>query len=85
MIFLGFLPFDSEFPEEIIKNIIDCKYDMNDEFWMKMSDDARDLIKKLLAKDPKDRLDMTEALNHPFILVNLNKSNFHSIEPREFT
>jgi serine/threonine protein kinase len=55
---LGFLPFDSEFPEEIIKNIIDCKYEMTDDFWVEISSDAKDLINKLLMKNPDDRIDM---------------------------
>ena len=33
-----------------------------------ISNDARDLLKKLLMKDPKQRLSAAEALSHPFIL-----------------
>ncbi|CAK72198.1 unnamed protein product (macronuclear) [Paramecium tetraurelia] len=63
----GYLPFDSEFPEDIIKNIIECKYDLQEEFWQQISDDARDLIKKLLMKEPDERISMQSALEHPWI------------------
>jgi len=42
---IGYLPFDSEFPEDIIKNIIDCKFDLDDDFWQQISTGAKDLIK----------------------------------------
>jgi len=39
-----------------------------------VSHEARDLIRKLLNKDPKQRLSLYELPNHPFIQNNLNKS-----------
>ena len=33
----------------------------------KNSQDAEDLISKLLQKDPTKRLDITETLNHPWL------------------
>ncbi|CAD8046316.1 unnamed protein product [Paramecium primaurelia] len=64
----GYLPFDSEFPEDIIKNIIECKYDLQEDFWQQISEDAKDLIKKLLMKEPDERITLQSALEHPWIL-----------------
>ncbi|CAD8065720.1 unnamed protein product [Paramecium sonneborni] len=63
----GFLPFDAPFPEDIIKNILDSNYDLSDSFWQKISETAKDLITKLLNKDPDERISLDEALNHPWI------------------
>lgn len=64
------MPFDSEFPEDIIKNIVDCKYDLDEEFWSQISEDGKDLIRKLLIKDPEERLSLGAALEHPWIKVD---------------
>jgi len=52
----GFLPFDSEFPEEIIRNTIEGIYEINDDFWKLVCEDAKDLIKRLLDIDPEKRI-----------------------------
>lgn len=70
--YIGYLPFDSEFPEDIIKNIIDCKYELQDDFWIQISEDARDLVSKLLMKNPDDRISLKDALEHPWIKVLYN-------------
>lgn len=44
----GYLPFDSDIPQEIIQNTIDGVYDIEDEFWQCVSDDAKDLVVGLL-------------------------------------
>jgi aurora kinase len=35
---------------------------------LQVSDEAKDLIKKLLAKAPEDRLPLSEVLKHPWIV-----------------
>ena len=65
------LPFDSEFPEEVVKNIQECKYELDPDIWDTVSPEAKDLLQKLLAKDPNDRIHMADAINHPWILVNI--------------
>ncbi|KAM3139033.1 putative myosin light chain kinase 3 [Paramecium bursaria] len=68
----GYLPFDSEFPEEIIKNIIDCKYELEEDFWKQISEEAKDLVKRLLCQDPQDRLNLVDAMQHPWIVNRKN-------------
>lgn len=44
---------------------------MLDEEWLYISDEAKDLIIKLLRQDPKERLSAKEALKHPWIVKNV--------------
>lgn len=66
---LGFLPFDSEFTEEVIRNTIEGRYDLEDEFWQCVSDEAKDLVQKLLEKDPERRISLVNAVEHPWFKV----------------
>lgn len=36
------------------------------QIWMKVSPECRDLVKSLLIKNPEDRLNMEEVLSHPW-------------------
>ena len=43
--------------------------------WAKMPDNLKDLIAKMLAEDPQDRITATECLEHPYIAsITLDKS-----------
>ena len=48
----------------LFKKIAHGIYDFDDEVWDKVSDEAKDLIKKLLTVEPSKRLNATEALRH---------------------
>ncbi|XP_039014264.1 calcium-dependent protein kinase 7-like [Hibiscus syriacus] len=50
--------------QAIIRSVIDFKRDP----WPKVSDNAKDLVKKMLNPDPKLRLTAQEVLEHPWIL-----------------
>ena len=51
-------------------------YKLNGDDWNNISNDAKDLLKKLLQKKPNKRITAQEALKHPFIVKNtLNKKN----------
>ncbi|CAH1445702.1 calcium-dependent protein kinase 7 [Lactuca sativa] len=49
--------------QAIIKSVVDFKRDP----WPKVSDTAKDLVKKMLNPDPKLRLTAQEVLDHPWI------------------
>eukprot|EP01099_Mayorella_cantabrigiensis_P001392 TRINITY_DN1603_c0_g1_i1.p1 TRINITY_DN1603_c0_g1~~TRINITY_DN1603_c0_g1_i1.p1 ORF type:complete len:417 (-),score=117.60 TRINITY_DN1603_c0_g1_i1:429-1592(-) len=63
----GFPPFFGETPPELFKKIIECKYDFDDQAWDEVSDQAKDLIRHLLVKDPKQRFTATQCLQHEWI------------------
>jgi serine/threonine protein kinase len=60
----GSPPFEAQGHSETYRKIrnVDLKFPDN------VKPDARDLITKLLAKKPEDRLALSEVPNHPWIL-----------------
>lgn len=62
----GYPPFYGENDKEILEAVIAGEFDFDDEVWDEVSDQAKDLIKKLLVPE-KDRLTPKEALHHPWI------------------
>lgn len=59
----GKVLFDSEFTSDIMMKIIRVDYKLPSDF----PEDAGDFIKKLLRKDPNNRMSLEDALNHPFL------------------
>ena len=62
----GFPPFVGDSEEEIFKNIKSKKPDLNIRELKKVSQNCKDLISKLLIKNPKKRITAEQALKHPF-------------------
>ena len=61
------LPFYDDDENIYKKNIVNQKLDMNkSEIWDDVSTDAKDLIRKLLDKNPVTRLSSEQALGHPW-------------------
>ena len=60
----GYLPFDHKDNDILFKKILECKiiYPKN------LSNESKDLIKKILVPDPKKRITIPEIKNHPFYL-----------------
>lgn len=75
----GYPPFDGNTEEEIFKAIQTQKYDFNDDVWEQVSDEAKDLISKLLVPE-NERLSPKEALKHPW-LENISEAD-HSDKPK---
>ena len=59
------LPFHSSDRKKTFKLIKEADPDMTAEVWETISNDCKDLIQKMLIKDPKQRITVDEALNHP--------------------
>jgi serine/threonine protein kinase len=56
LLLFGGLPFDSKINREICEKTIEAKLDMTGEFWDKISEEAKLLIRGLIEKDVKKRL-----------------------------
>ncbi|KAG5482956.1 hypothetical protein LSCM1_06998 [Leishmania martiniquensis] len=68
LMLVGRRPFDASTQYLLIKAILEKEPELPDE----MDPDAKDLIRKLLVKDPKARIGMNEIKAHPFLAaVNL--------------
>ena len=63
----GYPPFMGEGLEDLLLNISKGEPDFDDPAWEMVSRDARDLIGKLLEKDPSERWSAHEALVHPWL------------------
>ena len=61
------LPFDSQDDTEIGHKTIYQEISFNHPVWQGVSEDGKDLIKKLLCKDPKKRIQIKEVLDHKWI------------------
>lgn len=59
-------PFDGKDDNEITDNVRLGKYKMDDEIWASVSANAKSLVKKMLTKNPEERISARQALNHPW-------------------
>ena len=66
----GYLPFEEmendEYNEVLFKNIVECNVDYDNEF---ISPITKDLLTKILVKDPKKRIKIEEIKQHSFYLL----------------
>lgn len=67
----GYPPFYGDDNNEILASVQTGEYDFDGEEWDEVSNEAKDLIKKLICK-PERRLSAQEALNHKWV-KNLTK------------
>lgn len=47
------------------------KYTMESKYWMAVSEEAKDLVKKLLTYNPENRISAQEALQHAWFQINM--------------
>ncbi|KAJ1524414.1 hypothetical protein ONE63_010914 [Megalurothrips usitatus] len=55
----------------MLRNIMEGKYSFTSPEWADISEPPKDLIRKLLVVDPKKRISIDEALDHPFFNIML--------------
>jgi serine/threonine protein kinase len=60
------LPFHSSDRKKTFKLIKEADPDMTGECWDIISDECKELLMKMLIKDPKERITIDNALLHPF-------------------
>jgi len=63
----GYLPFYHDERAITVRLVRSGKFDFDDEEWKDISDNAKDLIRKLLELDVDKRITGPEILKHPFI------------------
>ena len=69
----GSPPFYGKSEKEIFQKILDGNIDFNkNKIWTKISDEAKNLVKKLLQVDPKKRISASEALEDIWFKNNIN-------------
>ena len=75
----GFPPFYGSDDESILNHVSLGKYDTNIDSYQSLSDDAKDLITKLLTFEPSQRITARNALNHPWFQSAEFKSMYKTI------
>lgn len=73
LLLCGYPPFNGGNDKQILESVVAGQFDMDDEAWMAVSDDAKDLVTKLLTYDPAKRISAKEALSHPWIQTSHHK------------
>jgi len=68
----GRLPFSGDSDVELFNAIMECNLIWKKPQFDTVSPEAKDLISKLIIKDPSARLDADQSLAHPFITNNTN-------------
>lgn len=63
----GRRPFWDKTEDGIFKEVLRKKPEFREKPWEKISNSAKDFVKKLLVKDPRTRLTAAQALSHPWV------------------
>mmetsp|Transcript_13131 Transcript_13131/g.57168 ORF Transcript_13131/g.57168 Transcript_13131/m.57168 type:complete len:129 (-) Transcript_13131:2216-2602(-) len=64
----GNSPFENEDEQVLFRRIRSGDYSMDDCLWDYISAGAKDCVRQLLVVDTSERMSVTEALRHPWIL-----------------
>ena len=70
ILIVGKAPFQTNNLNETYKRIQKCQYTIPED--LDISEPAKDIINKILVRDPSKRLSLQQILDHPFIKENLN-------------
>ncbi|PUZ68472.1 hypothetical protein GQ55_2G031600 [Panicum hallii var. hallii] len=66
----GVPPFWDETEQGIFEQVLKGKLDFSSDPWPSISESAKDLVRKMLNRDPRKRLTAHEALCHPWVCVD---------------
>ena len=72
----GYPPFNGETDDEIYEAVLSGKFQFPEEDWDQVSQDAKDLIKKMLTKDPKKRISALDSMQDVWFKKNEEKSEY---------
>ena len=72
----GYPPFNGETDDEIYEAILSGKFQFPEEDWDQVSQEAKDLIKKMLTKDPKKRISALDSMQDVWFKKNEEKSEY---------
>ena len=67
----GYLPFDDKNNDKLFRKILKCKIEFPKK--IVISENAKDLIRKILRPEPSKRITLDEILEHPFLIYGNKK------------
>jgi calcium-dependent protein kinase len=73
----GYPPFNGRTDSAIMRDVVQSEFEFPSPEWDEVSDEAKDLVRQLLNKDPEARISARQALEHPW----LQKAEHRELEP----
>jgi calcium-dependent protein kinase len=80
----GYPPFHGETDADVLQKVKLGTFSFNNADWKNVSDDCKDLIRKLLKMNPKDRLTADQALQHVWIKNKAPRAANVALEGAQF-
>ena len=81
----GYPPFNGANNKEVYDSVKKGRYHFPSSDWSGTTKEARDFIRRFLQKDPRKRMTVEQALNHPWIVKHVNTQSLMSDEDRQDT
>lgn len=78
----GYPPFQSENPIDLQNEIKTGEISFYQADWAEVSDKAKDLIAKMLERDPDKRITIDKIYDHPWIVDEVSNKNLKSAKIR---
>ncbi len=72
----GYPPFNGESDEEIFIEILKGQLEFPEEDWSEVTKEAKDLIKKMLTKDPNERISALDSMKEPWFKKFEEKTHY---------
>jgi serine/threonine protein kinase len=69
----GNLPFMGRSQKELFRKIVAGKYEFKEDDWTDVSNDAKEMVKKLLVLNPDERMTAESALRHPWLKMSKDR------------
>ncbi|CAD8186340.1 unnamed protein product [Paramecium pentaurelia] len=66
----GYPPFGGDTNRKIIDNVLKKPLIFDEQDWIKNSNESKEFVRKILVKDPNQRITIDQALNDPWIVKN---------------
>jgi serine/threonine protein kinase len=76
----GNLPFMGRSQKELFRKIVAGKFEFSGDDWANVSDDAKDLVRRMLVLDPDERISSAEAIRHSWLKTSRDRLNLVSLE-----
>lgn len=69
----GRVPFGGDNTKQIVHNILMTEIEFKHEAFNKISESGKDLIRKMCEKDPDERIELHQVLNHQWFKEEQNR------------
>jgi len=67
ILLVGYAPFHGTKAGNVLENIVEARYSLAGHGWEDISDSAKDLVRRMLTVDIRDRITIEEILEHPWM------------------